>query len=119
MLCGAIGVLITGQITPYEAAKAINMDVMLFLLGVFIIGGTLEESGYIMQISNIIPRKVKSMNQLIIALIFVIGFTSAFLMNDTMAIIGVPSSYIFQKIIEYLPNCLYSLLHSLLQQVAL
>ncbi len=90
MSCGAIGVLITGQITPYEAAKAVNMDVMLFLLGVFIIGGALEESGYVMQISNIIPGKVKSMNQLIIALIFVIGFTSAFLMNDTVAIMGVP-----------------------------
>jgi Na+/H+ antiporter NhaD/arsenite permease-like protein len=106
MLCGAIGVLITGQITPYEAAKAINMDVMLFLLGVFIIGGALEESGYIMQISGIIFGKVKSMNQLIITLIFIIGFTSAFLMNDTMAIIGVPLILYLSKNYKISPRLL-------------
>jgi len=47
MLLGAIGVLVTGQISPLEAIKSINIDVILFLFGVFIIGQAFEESGYL------------------------------------------------------------------------
>ncbi|RPJ50968.1 MAG: anion transporter, partial [Methanobacteriota archaeon] len=36
MLGGAIVVLATGQISPAEAFSAINIDVMLFLFGMFI-----------------------------------------------------------------------------------
>ncbi len=51
MLLGALGVLVTGQISPPEALKAINPDVMLFLFGVFIVGQALEESGYLSHLS--------------------------------------------------------------------
>jgi Na+/H+ antiporter NhaD/arsenite permease-like protein len=38
MLFGAIAVLLTGQISPMDALKSINIDVMLFLFGMFVVG---------------------------------------------------------------------------------
>ena len=38
---GAGVVLLTGQITPRDALLAINLDVMLFLFGMFVIGQAL------------------------------------------------------------------------------
>ena len=38
MLLGALIVLISGQISPFDALKAIDIDVMLFLFGMFIVG---------------------------------------------------------------------------------
>lgn len=90
MLLGAFGVLVSGQISPLEAAKSINIDVMLFLLGVFIIGRALEESGYLARLSYRFFRKAKTLNILVLCIVFSMGILSAFLMNDTLAIIGTP-----------------------------
>lgn len=90
MLLGAFGVLVTGQISPVEAVKSINIDVMLFLFGVFIIGQALEESGYLAHLSYRFFRKARTLNVLVLYIIFVMGIFSAFLMNDTLAIIGTP-----------------------------
>lgn len=90
MLLGAFGVLVTGQISPLDAAKSINIDVILFLFGVFIIGQSLEESGYLANLSYRFFRKAKTLNILVLYIIFSMGIFSAFLMNDTLAIIGTP-----------------------------
>ena len=90
MLLGAFGVLVTGQISPLDAVKSINIDVMLFLFGVFIIGQSLEESGYLSYLSYRFFRKAKTLNILVLYIIFSMGIFSAFLMNDTLAIIGTP-----------------------------
>ncbi len=90
MLLGALVVLLTGQISPLDALKAINPDVMLFLFGVFIVGQALEESGYLAHLSYKIFRRAKSLDILTLSVLFVIGLLSAFLMNDTLAIIGTP-----------------------------
>jgi len=90
MLLGAIGVLVTGQISPLKALKSINPDVMLFLFGMFTVGQALEESGYLSHLSYNLFRRAKSLNSLILYVLFGIGILSAFLMNDTLAIIGTP-----------------------------
>jgi len=90
MLFGAIAVLITGQISPANALKSINIDVMLFLFSMFIIGVALEESGYLSHLSYKIFRRAKNINQLLLIILFGMGFASALLMNDTLAIIGTP-----------------------------
>jgi Na+/H+ antiporter NhaD/arsenite permease-like protein len=90
MLLGAVGVLITRQISPSEALKAINPDVMFFLFGVFIIGQALEESGYLSQLSYTFFKRAKSVSTLVLYILFGMGMLSAFLMNDTVAIIGTP-----------------------------
>ena len=90
MLLGAIAVLVTLQITPLNALKAINVDVMLFLFGVFIIGQALEESGYLSYLSTRLLRKARSLDILVLLVLLGAGGMSAFLMNDTLAIIGTP-----------------------------
>src|SRR3989339_587897 len=60
MLFGAIAVLITGQITFLDSFKSINLEIMLFLFSMFIIGTALEESGYLSHLSYKIFKKAKN-----------------------------------------------------------
>lgn len=90
MTFGAIACLLTGQITPIDALKSVNLDIILFLFGMFVIGVGLEESGYLSHISFNIFKNAKNYNELMFLILFVVGFSSAFLMNDTLAIIGTP-----------------------------
>lgn len=90
MLLGAIAVLATGQISPTRAAQAIDLDVMLFLFGVFVVGQALEESGYLFHLSYKLFRRAGTADALILLILFGGGLASAFLMNDTLAIIGTP-----------------------------
>ncbi len=90
MLGGAIAVLITGQISLPDALHAINTDVMLFLFGMFIVGEAIVESGYLSTLSQRFFSYARTPDQMIFFLLFGIGFLSALLMNDTLAIIGTP-----------------------------
>ena len=90
MLLGALAVLITGQISPAEAFMAINLDVILFLFGMFVVGQALEESGYLSHLSSRLFGRAKTVNSLLLLILFGAGLLSAFLMNDTIAIIGTP-----------------------------
>ncbi len=90
MLLGAVGVLVTLQISPHAALKAINVDVMLFLFGMFVVGEALEKSGYLSHLSCKFFSRAKSTDSLLLFVLFGMGLLSAFLMNDTLAIIGTP-----------------------------
>jgi len=97
MLFGAIVVLITNQISLADALKSINLDVMIFLFSMFVIGVALEESGYLSHLSCKIFKKAKNTNQLLFFILFGMGFASALLMNDTLAIIGTPMVLLLAK----------------------
>jgi Na+/H+ antiporter NhaD/arsenite permease-like protein len=90
MLGGAVAVLISGQISLPDALHAINTDVMLFLFGMFIVGEAMVESGYLSTLSHRFFSYARTPDQMIFFLLFGIGFLSALLMNDTLAIIGTP-----------------------------
>lgn len=90
MLLGAVVVLLSRQISPLSALKAINPDVMLFLFGVFVIGQALEESGYLGNLAYRLFRRARSPDSLVLVILLAMGALSAFLMNDTLAIIGTP-----------------------------
>jgi len=90
MLLGAVAVLVTGQISPAEALKAINLDVILFLFGMFVVGQALEESSYLSHLSSRLFGRAKTVDSLLLLIMFGAGLLSAFLMNDTLAIIGTP-----------------------------
>ncbi|MDH4368006.1 MAG: SLC13 family permease, partial [Dehalococcoidia bacterium] len=90
MLLGALAVLLTGQISPAEALQAVNLDVILFLFGMFVVGQALEESGYLSHLSSRLLGRAKTANSLLLLILFGAGLLSAFLMNDTLAIIGTP-----------------------------
>jgi len=97
MLFGAVAVLVTGQISPANALKSINLEVILFLFSMFVIGVALEESGYLSHLSYKIFKRAKSTNQLLLLILFGMGFASALLMNDTLAIIGTPLALLLAK----------------------
>ncbi|MBQ4415204.1 MAG: anion transporter [Methanomicrobium sp.] len=88
MLCGALAVLITGQISVWDAAKAINYDVIIFLAGAFIVGRALSESGALNPYIDRFFANPRSERGFFLLFIAAAGFLSAFLMNDTVAIIG-------------------------------
>jgi Na+/H+ antiporter NhaD/arsenite permease-like protein len=90
MLGGALAVLISGQITLPDALAAINIEVMLFLFGMFIIGEAMTESGYLSALSRRFFSYARTPDQVFFFILFGIGFLSALLMNDTLAIIGTP-----------------------------
>jgi Na+/H+ antiporter NhaD/arsenite permease-like protein len=90
MLGGAIAVLVTLQISPWDAVMAINPDVMLFLFGMFVVGEALERSGYLEHLSDKILASAQTVDRLVLILLFTVGIASAFLLNDTLAIIGTP-----------------------------
>jgi Na+/H+ antiporter NhaD/arsenite permease-like protein len=90
MLGGAVAVLISGQISLPDALGAINIEIMLFLSGMFIVGEAMVESGYLSMLSHRFFSYARTPNQLIFFILFGMGFFSAVLMNDTLAIIGTP-----------------------------
>lgn len=90
MLLGATAALISGEIKPDTALKAIDFDVMLFLFGMFVVGQALEESGYLAHLSYKIFKKSRNVIHLMFHILFGMGAASAILMNDTLAIIGTP-----------------------------
>jgi Na+/H+ antiporter NhaD/arsenite permease-like protein len=90
MFGGAVAVLIMGQIAPADALAAINIDVMVFLFGMFVVGEALSRSGYLDQLSRRLFRHARTPGELLILVIFGFGLLSALLMNDTLAIIGTP-----------------------------
>lgn len=90
MLLGAVAVLVTGQISPRDALRAIDLDVILFLFGMFVVGQALEDSGLLAHLSGRLFRRVQSGGGIVLVVLFAVGLASAFLMNDTTAIIGTP-----------------------------
>ena len=90
MTLGAFSVLLLGEISPQEALRAINLDVLLFLFGAFCVGEALNRSGYLAWLGSRIVSRAKNTDQLVLLVIFSTGILSAVLMNDTLAIMGTP-----------------------------
>ncbi|HNV05879.1 MAG TPA: SLC13 family permease [Petrotogaceae bacterium] len=90
MMLGAVLVLVTGQIKPANAFKAVNFDVLIFLFGMFVIGEAFAQSGYIYHLSYKAFNKAKTINQLLWLIIISMGLLSPFFINDTMVIVSTP-----------------------------
>jgi Na+/H+ antiporter NhaD/arsenite permease-like protein len=106
MLLGALAVLLAGSISPSDALRAINLDVMLFLAGMFVVGVALEESGYLASLSYRLFKRAGSVDQLVLTILFGTGVLSAILMNDTLAIVGTPLLLHFARKYEISPKLL-------------
>ena len=106
MLLGALVVLVFGQTTLADAAYAINLDVMVFLGGMFVIGEAMSESGYLVHLFNKLFCRAKNLDQLLLLILFAMGFLSALLMNDTLAIIGTPFMLYLARTLKISPKML-------------
>ena len=91
MLIGA-ALMIAFQIIDIQSAfKSINLDVIGFLFGMFSIVSALDKSGVLRLVSIKMLEKAKHNPSLILmAFVVGLGLLSAFLVNDTIAVIGIP-----------------------------
>ena len=95
ILGGAIVVILTGQISLTAAISYIDPTIIVFLIGIFILGEALTRSGYIQYLAYRIFRRFRSVDSLVLAILFSMGLASMFMLNDTMAIIGTPIIMLF------------------------
>ena len=96
-LAGAAIVVATGQIPIPAALASVNVQVIAFLFGAFVIGQSLEASGYLAHATSKIFNRAKSADALLALMLIVMGVSSAILMNDTLAIIGTPVVLMLSK----------------------
>ncbi|MCK9297933.1 MAG: SLC13 family permease [Methanoculleus sp.] len=97
MLLGALVVLATGSITPLDALASVNLDVMLFLFFMFVIGEALAASGYLYHLSFRLFSRAGSVRHLLVLILAGAGVLSALLMNDTLAVVGTPLMLYFAR----------------------
>jgi Na+/H+ antiporter NhaD/arsenite permease-like protein len=91
MLIGA-GLMVGLQLISIEDAfKAINLDVIIFLFGMFSIVSALDKSGVLKYIATKMVEKANSnVNSILLVFVIGLGILSAFLVNDTIALLGIP-----------------------------
>jgi Na+/H+ antiporter NhaD/arsenite permease-like protein len=90
MTGGAGAVLAGGAIPPAAALQAIDLDVMVFLFGMFVLGQALVASGYLYLLSYRLFSRARSVDTLVLGILLAGGLSSAVLMNDTLAVVGTP-----------------------------
>lgn len=90
MVAGALVLLVVGQISPIEAFKAIDWNVIFYLFGVFSVASALYDSGLPHRISARISASKGGMSGALLFFMMITGLTSMVLTNDAAAVIGVP-----------------------------
>ncbi|MCP3943295.1 MAG: anion transporter [Desulfobacteraceae bacterium] len=90
MALGGLAVILTGQISIQKAIESINLDVILYLFGIFVVAQAAESSGYLENLTDKLFSRAKTEKQAMFIIIFVLGLMAALLMNDTVAIMGTP-----------------------------
>ncbi len=91
MLIGA-ALMVSFQVISIESAfKSINLDVIGFIFGMFSIVSALDISGVLKKVSVKMLSKTNGNPDLILMVfVVVMGLLSAFLVNDTIALLGIP-----------------------------
>ncbi len=91
MLTGAALMVGSQAISIESASKSINLDVMGFLFEMFSIVSALDMSGVLRMVALKMLSKTNSHPDLIL-MVFVVGmgYLSAFLVNDTIAVMAIP-----------------------------
>lgn len=90
MALGAVLVIVSGEISLFNAFKAINLDVILYLFGVFVLSQALEDSGTLAQLGTFVWGRAQTASLLLVLVVVVGGLSASLLTNDTAAILGVP-----------------------------
>lgn len=104
MTFGAISVLFLGQISLGQAFAAININILVFLFGIFCVGEALCSSGYLAWFGSLIISRARNTDQLVLLVLISTGLLSAILMNDTLAIMGTPLVLQFSRKYDISPQ---------------
>lgn len=90
-LVGAVAMVLLGIVPPGAAMReAINHETILLLLGMMIVSAHLDQAGAFRWASWFTLTRVRSPRRLAMALVFVAGTLSAFLVNDTICLMFTP-----------------------------
>src|SRR5713101_1564558 len=90
MLAGAVAMIFSGALPLQDAYAAINLDVIFFLLGMFSIVAAMDLSGLLEYLTARMLRLSRTPQRALALVLFGMGLLSAFLVNDTLALIATP-----------------------------
>ena len=90
MLVGAFLVIVFQVIGLEAALKSINLYVIGFLCGMFSIVTALDKSGVLKLVAIKMLSRANSLDSLLLIFVVGMGILSAFLVNDTIALLGIP-----------------------------
>ena len=89
-LLGAVAMVVVGGLPLRDAYAAIDLDVIVFLLGVMLLTAYLELGGFFEWAAAHIVRRARSAHAMLGAIIVVSGILSAFFINDTICLVMTP-----------------------------
>ncbi len=89
-LIGAVAMVTIGRLPLRDAYAAIDLDVLVFLLGVLLITGFLEVGGFFEWAAGHIVKRARSPRALLAAVVVASGVLSAFFVNDTVCLVLTP-----------------------------
>ena len=104
MLIGASLMMGFQIIDVNSAIKAIQLDVIMFLFGMFSIVSALDRSGFLKYVSVKMLSKAKTPNSLLMMFVVGMGLLSAFLVNDIIALMGIPLVIYISKQVNVKPT---------------
>lgn len=73
-----------------EAIMSVNLDVIAFLFGMFSIVSALEKAGVLQRVAIRMLIVARTPDRLLLAFVVGMGLLAAFLVNDTIALLGIP-----------------------------
>jgi Na+/H+ antiporter NhaD/arsenite permease-like protein len=89
-LLGAAAMVTIGGLPLHDAYAAIDLDVMVFLLGVLLLTGYLEAGGFFEWAARHIVARARSPRALLGVVVAMSGLLSAFFVNDTICLVFTP-----------------------------
>ncbi|MEM2760139.1 MAG: SLC13 family permease [Nitrososphaerales archaeon] len=106
MCSGALTVLLLQLVPVQQAYSAINFHVIFFLLGMFAIVSGLEVSGLLKYVTLKVLQYAKTPDRVLMFILMVLGAMSAFLINDTIALVATPIVIGFAHQMRVMPRTL-------------
>ncbi|MFZ8793192.1 MAG: SLC13 family permease [Acidilobaceae archaeon] len=102
--------VVTG-LTPIDRlSESINIEVILFLVGMFSIVGVAESSGLLEALSLLLVSRFRSVRVAVVGLSLAFGFLAAIAVNDTVAVMGPAIVVFISRILRVDPKPLLLLL---------
>ena len=89
-LIGAVAMVVAGVLTPQQAYAAIDLDVIVFLLGLMLIVGYLEVGKFFEWAAESVVRRAGTPHRLLAAAVVGGGLLSALFVNDTVCLVVTP-----------------------------
>ena len=89
-LLGAVAMVTVGALPLEEAYAAIDMDVLVFLLGVLLIAAYLEEARFFEWLAERVVERATTPRMLLAAVVLLSGLLSALFVNDTICLVLTP-----------------------------